>query len=103
MYVAKGSALSEDATDKLLAGTFDDGSLTCTLIGRPLELRLCGITLDDLNRVGRVGGRTHVHVSERFVEDLPNQKNRQIYFNFEKKNTKKNNVHSVKFYVSKLC
>lgn len=57
MYVAKGSALSEDATHKLLAGTFDDGSLTCTLIGRaPVELRLRGFTLDDLVRGGEGGG-----------------------------------------------
>lgn len=79
MYVAKGSALSEDATHKLLAGTFDVGSLTCILIGRPLELRPSGITPDDLKLGGEkadraVGGGAQVHVTERFVEDLPNQK-----------------------------
>lgn len=38
MYVAKGSALSEDITTNCWQG-LDDGSLTCTLIGWHRALR----------------------------------------------------------------
>lgn len=71
----------------------DDGSLTCTLIGRPLELRLCGITLDDLKRGGGWekregwGGRTRTR-NGALCRGPTQSENWQIYFNFEKKHKK---------------
>lgn len=92
MYVAKGSALSEDATHKLLAGTFDVGSLTCILIGRPLELRPSGITPDDLKlggekadrAVGGWGGGTSTR-NGALCRGPTQSENRQIYFDFKVK------------------